>query len=157
MTSGEGGFHHLKRWKCFIRNDTYLPISHPVSRPPPRPLAKSLWASGLPSTCKCRAHTHTNTDHDSKSFSQLHCEPCKSRKWILHCDAPSPLLMSYSGVVEGWCLPWSWETFNILKCRTQGGSPLYRKTMRIKKKEEEKSRIAALKIGMYLWWETPCR
>lgn len=43
-------------------------------------------------------------------------------------------------------------TFNILKCRTRGGSPLQGMTMRIKKRK--KSRVAALKIGMHLWWES---
>ena len=42
--------------------------------------------------------------------------------------------------------------FNILKCRIQGGSPLHRMIMYIQKKK--KGRIAALKIEMYLWWES---
>lgn len=63
-----------------------------------------------------------------------------------------PLLISYSRAVDGWYLPWSCGDFQYPEVQNSGREPSSQNDNVYSKKK--KGRIAALKIEMYLWWES---
>lgn len=62
-----------------------------------------------------------------------------------------PLLISYSRAVDGWYLPWSCGDFQYPEVQNSEREPSVQNDNVYLKK---KNRIAALKIEMYLWWES---
>lgn len=96
---------------------------------------------------------HINTEGDWRPFSQLHHEPCKRRKMnsALWCSISH--LISYSRAVDGWYLPYA-RDFQYPEVEFREAALSYRMIMYIQGK---KGRIAALKIEMYLWWESTCQ
>ena len=97
-------------------------------------------------------HTHQHRGW-LKTFFSASSRALKEQKMnsALRCSISHSWLVFPELLMGDTCLGIT-ATFNILKCRTQGGNPLHRMTMHVKKRK--KSRIAALKIGMYLWWES---
>lgn len=64
-----------------------------------------------------------------------------------------PLLISYSRAVDGWYLPWSCGDFQYPEVQNSGREPSSQNN-NVYSKKKKKGRIAALKIEMYLWWES---
>ena len=87
--------------------------------------AKSLWSSGLPSTCKCKAHTHThiNTGVTQGLFLSFIMSPVREENEFCIVMLHLPLLISYSRAVDGWYLPWSCGDFQYPEVQNSGREP----------------------------------